>query len=236
MPRTTTKPMGGRRQRSPNRGKAKFQNMEQTVTTEYQIRPNVASPSNTKHLGEDTSDCDSVRKKDVLSFYRSNNSKSSVPIRSSETDNASLETIEIVCDGVKSKQLTDEEANAPFGVPVIFLGEEDKDYATFSIDQAAAALKLTTSNVIDLIEAGKLVGLDLDTSNWRVPKAQIRDGAFALGLEKVKDTFMNNENLWQYLVTEQFGGDGWIRPLDVHFSGNIDLALRMADHLDTVFL
>ncbi len=146
------------------------------------------------------------------------------------------EPIEVICDGIDSTQLTDDEAKAPLGVPVIYLGEEDKDYATYSIEEAAEALNLKGSIVIELITAGKLVGLELETSDWRVPKAQIRDGMFALGLEKIKDTFMNNENLWQYLVTEQFDGDGWIRPLDVHFSGNIELALNMADHLDTDFL
>lgn len=46
---------------------------------------------------------------------------------------------------------------------------------------------------------------------------------------------MNNENLWQYLVTEQLGDVDWIKSIDVHFQNNIKLALEMADHFGTEF-
>lgn len=169
--------------------------------------------------------------------HSSPSKKLSSPVEffSDQSDHSPLEAVEIPCDGVEYVPLTEEESIALHGIPIIKLGEDHEDYATYSVDEAAAALKVGTSEVRALIAKGKLVGLNTESSNWRIPKAQIREGSFAPGLELIKDTFMNNVNLWQYLVTEQLGDVDWIKPIDVHFQNNIKLALEMADHLGTEF-
>ena len=211
--------------------------MAHTVETDDRGYADVGSPKTIEpplDFGEETLHLDSANERDecrtqALRVPRSKEIKTVV----ANNEYTPLEPLVIVGDAGEYPPLTEEEANAPLGVPIIYAEEDDEDYATFSVDEAATVLNVSTSAVIDLIMAGKLVGLYLETPDWRVPKAQIRDGVVAPGLEKIKDTFPDNENLWQYLITEQLGESGWVRPLDIHFQNNIELALQMADHLGT---
>ena len=224
-------------QSAPAHQKATAQDIADTLETDDLVCADVESSKIIEpplDFGEETLRLDPANEPNEVrtETLRAPRSKEFKP-RVSNMEYTPLEPLHIVGDGGKYPPLTEEEANAPLGVPIVYADEDDEDYATFSVDEAATALNVSASTVIDLIMAGKLVGLDLETTDWRVPKAQIRDGMVAPGLEKIKDTFLDNENLWQYLITEQLGETGWVRPLDVHFQNNIKLALEMADHLGT---
>lgn len=238
MQKSTKKSRGKLLPSSRPHPKTESGGMPHLVATEFQISSDVDVPKSID-LSVDLTD-DALRKGFENRQNRQPSSpskklKSPVEIFAEKSDHSPLEAVEIACDGVEYVPLTEEESMALHGIPIIELGEDHEDYATYSVDEAAAALKVSTSEVKALIAKGKLVGLNMESSNWRIPKAQIRDGTFAPGLELIKDTFMNNENLWQYLVTEQLGDVDWIKPIDVHFQNNIKLALEMADHLGTEF-
>ena len=224
-------------QSAPAHKKATAQDMAHTLETDDRVCADVESSKIIEpplDFGEETLRLDPANEPNEfrMEALRAPRSKEVKP-RVSNMEYTPLEPLHIVGDAGDYPPLTEEEANAPLGVPIIYADEDDEDYATFSVDEAATALNVSASTVIDLIMAGKIVGLDLETPDWRVPKAQIRDGVVAPGLEQIKDTFLDNENLWQYLITEQLGERGWVRPLDVHFQNNIELALEMADHLGT---
>ena len=238
MRKSTKKSRGKLPPSSRTQPKTESDRIAQLVAPANQIISDVKVPKSID-LSEDQTD-DRLPKglKNRHIMHRSSpsqNLKSRVQFISEKSDHSTVEAVEIACDGVEYVPLAEEEANALHGIPVIDLGEDHEDYATYSVDVAAAALNVSASDVKVLIEKGKLVGLETESSNWRIPKAQIRDGSFAPGLELIKDTFMNSENLWQYLVTEQLGDVDWIKPIDVHFQNNIKLALEMADHLGTEF-
>ena len=234
MRKSTKKSRCKLRPRSQTHPKAESRGMTQLVAPEYQISSDVKVPKRTDRSVDLSNHPLPKRMENRQKTPRSSRStklKSPVQVVTEESDCSLAEAVEIVCDGREYVPLNDGESQALDGIPIIHLGEDHEDYATYSVEEAAVALNLSTSVVKALIEKGKLVGLEMESSDWRVPKAQIRDGTFAPGLELIKDTFLNNENLWQYLVTEQLGDVDWIKPIDVHFQNNIELALDMADHL-----
>ena len=234
MRKSTKKSRGKLRPRSRTHPKVESRVMAKLATPEYQIHSDVKVPKRTDRSVDLSDHPLPKRTKNYQKTPRSSRStklKSPVQVVTEESDCSPAEAVEIVCDGREYVPLTDGESQALDGIPIIHLGEDHEDYATYSVEEAAVALNMSASDVKALIEKGKLVGLEMESSDWRVPKAQIRDGTFAPGLELIKDTFLNNENLWQYLVTEQLGDVDWIKPIDVHFQNNIELALDMADHL-----
>ena len=237
LQRSTQESRGSLRQLARPHPKTTTPNMAHAVETDDRVRPDVGSRKIIEHpldFSENILHFDSVDEpnKYRMEALRAPRSKEVKP-RVSNMEYTPLEPLHIVGDAGDYPPLSEEEAIAPLGVPIIYADDDDEYYATFSVEEVAIALNVSASTIIDLITAGQIVGLDLETTDWRVPKAQIRDGVIAPGLEKIKDTFLDNGNLWQYLITEQLGETGWVRPLDIHFQNNIELALQMADHLGT---
>lgn len=158
---------------------------------------------------------------------------------SSKAENATfsnaMERIELVGDGVGVVPLSDEEAKAPLGVPINYIGEENEWYATYSIEQAACELNVRNFVVERWIESGRLVSMVDGNGDVRIPKAQIRNGQITPYLEDIRQFFSGSVNLWQYLVTEFCVENEMIRPIDIHFQKNLELALMLPYSLRTDF-
>ena len=241
MPKSTKKSLIGSRKTAQSKPESNSKSIAQSVASKYRVRADIELNEGIKPMFDydkesslygDTDD----QSKNVS--YPSKNMKSPDSVLGDTVGSyPHSEPIEIIGDGAKFIPLTEEEAKAALEeIPVIYPDEDDEDYVTYSIQEAAEALTTNTEKVVELVKEGKLVGLKLDTSKWRIPAAQIRDGTFAPGLEKIKDIFENTEDLWQHLVTEQFTEDGWIKPLEVHFRNDLKEALIMAEEMDLDFL
>ena len=145
------------------------------------------------------------------------------------------EPVGLVGDGVGVVPLLDEEAKAPLGVPINYIGEENEWYATYSIEQAACELNVRNLVVERWIESGRLVSMVDGNGEARIPKAQIRNGQIAPDLEEITQFFSGPVNLWQYLVTEFHVENEMIRPTDIHFQKNLELALMLPYSIRTDF-
>ncbi len=148
-------------------------------------------------------------------------------INSSETT-PNLLPVNIVGDGIGIVPLSDEEANLPLGVPVVYVEENNEYYATYSMEQAAAILEVEQFIVKKWVESGKVVGFVNKNGEMRVPKAQIRDGRIAPFLDKLTHIYEKPTDLWQYLVTEKLVQNELIRPLDVHFQEDLGRVLDLS--------
>lgn len=146
-----------------------------------------------------------------------------------------MEPIEFVGDGVGVVPLSDEEAKAPLGVPINYIGEENEWYATYSIEQAACELNVRNFVVQRWIDSGRLVSMVDRNGDLRIPQAQIRNGQIAPYLEEIRQFFSGSVNLWQYLVTEFHVENEMIRPIDIHFQNNLELALMLPYSVRTDF-
>lgn len=241
MPKSTKKSLIGSRKTAQSKPELNSKSIAQSVASKYRVRADIELHEGIESMFE-------YDNESSLDGYTEDQSKNvSYPSKSMMSPDSILgdtlgsyphsEPIEIIGDGAKFIPLTEEEARAALEeIPITYPDEDDEDYATYSIQEAAEALITTIEKVVELVKEGKLVGLKLDTSDWRVPAAQIRDGTVAPGLEKIKDIFENTEDLWQYLVTEQCTEDGWIQPLEVHFRNDLKEALIMAEELDLDYL
>lgn len=241
MPKSTKRSLFSRRQSARTKPESSSPSIAQTIAPGYRVREDIELPSGMEPMHEivkvSTIYCHEFdQSRNVSKHHKTMETPDSVH---DDTVGAypHSEPIEIVGDGVKFIPLTEEEAKAALEeVPISYTDEDDEDYATYSIQEAAEALQTNIDKIVALVKEGKLVGLELDPSDWRIPVAQIRDGTVALGLEKIKDLFESSEDLWQYLVTEQFTKDGWIKPLEVHFRNDLKEALIMAEELDLEYL
>ena len=241
MPKSTKKPLVSCRKTAQSKPELNSKSIAQSVASKYRVRADIELHEGIESMFEYDNESSLLVYADEQSKNVSHHSKNMKSPDSVLGDTVASyphsEPIDIIGDGVKFIPLTEEEAKAALEeIPVIYPDEDDEDYATYSIQDAAEALITNTEKVVELVKEGKLVGLKLDTSDWRVPAAQIRDGTVAPGLEKIKDIFENTEDLWQYLVTEQFTEDGWIQPLEVHFRNDLKEALIMAEELDLDYL
>ncbi len=142
----------------------------------------------------------------------------------------------IIGDGGDMFLLSEEEAKAPLGVPFVRVGEDDEDYATYSVEEAATQLNISPAIVLGWIKHGKLVGLELGKRGWRIPKIQIRGKQIAPGLDLIKDYFVDSEDQWHYLVTPQLIEGKSTRPIDLHFQNKLDFAIGLAEGMGTDFM
>ena len=241
MPKSTKRSLDSRRQSTLTKPESSSPSIAQTTAPEYRVREDIELPSGMEPMLEIDKEssiyCYEVdQSKNVSKHHKAVESPDSVLDDTIGTYPHS-EPIEIIGDGAKFIPLTEEEAKAALEeIPITYPDEDDEDYATYSIQEAAEAINTNTEKVVEMVKEGKLVGLELDPSDWRIPVAQIRDGTVASGLEIIKDIFESSEDLWQYLVTEQFTKDGWIKPLEVHFRNDLKEALIMAEELDLEYL
>ena len=126
------------------------------------------------------------------------------------------------------KPLTPSAAAAPLTSDVEVVGEDDPLYATYSTAEVADVLNINRRSALNWIKLGKLIGLEATKRGWRVPKAQIRRGRLAPGLDKVLDQFDDSEAAWHFLVNEQLIGEELVRPIDLLFKKDVERVVQLA--------
>ena len=123
------------------------------------------------------------------------------------------------------------EAEARFKPYIVYISEEDEEkecyYATYSLEEAATALSIDVSTVSSLVNSGKLVGYGRKSGELRVPLAQIRNKIYAPALDKISKYFEAPKLKWDYLVYEQNVYNERVRPLEIHFRGDIKFAISL---------
>ena len=132
--------------------------------------------------------------------------------------------------------LTDIEALETLEKTIVYVGEENELYATYSTEEAAEQLSVDISTIINLIESRRLVGFVEESGEWRIPKIQIRNGQVAPALDKVAGYFDDSLHLWHYIVRKQLLGEERVRPLELHFQNEIDFAVGLAAGYGTDFM
>lgn len=141
-------------------------------------------------------------------------------------------SITIIGSSVNTVPLSDEESEEALSDFMVYVSEEDEEkddfYATYSVNEAASALKEDINTVIKWLDAGKLVGYKRESGERRIPKAQIRNGKVAPALDKLTEFFVNPRLKWDYLVYEQSLGTERVRPLELHFRNDIKFAIGIA--------
>ena len=137
---------------------------------------------------------------------------------------------------VTETALTDKQAALPFTDDVESIGEDDPFFTTMSTTEASDILGVSRTTAIQWIEAGKLIGLKGAKRGWRIPRAQIRRGRLAPGLEAVSVHFGDAEEAWHFLVSDQLIGEDRIRPLDLLFKKQADTVARLAEGYGRDFL
>ena len=140
----------------------------------------------------------------------------------------------------RRKPLTDDEAEARLKPYIVYISEEEEEkdryYATYSLEEAATALCIDVSTVSSLVNSGKLVGYKRKSGELRVPQAQIRNKTYAPALDKISKYFETPKLKWDYLVYEQNVYNECVRPIEIHFRGDIKFAIGLAAGYGVNFL
>lgn len=139
-------------------------------------------------------------------------------------------------EAVNDAPLSDRDAALPFTDDVETVGEDDPFYETLSTTEASDILDISRTTAIQWIEGGKLIGLKGAKRGWRIPKAQIRRGRLAPGLEDVSKHFDDPEEAWHFLVSEMVIDSDRGRPLDLLFKKKADLVVKLAESFGRDFL
>lgn len=105
---------------------------------------------------------------------------------------------------------------------------DDPYYETFNTDEAGAALDVSRQTVTEWARTRKLVALPRAKRGLRIPKAQIRDGKIAPGLQDLADVVDSPEALWSFLVRPIAIDGKPQRPLDLLFGNKADRVARIA--------